>query len=280
MTVLGVSYVSVLVRSIEAALPTFDALGLRLAARELHRGLAAHSAILATDDGALVLMEPTDDRSRLAERLRAHGGGLYHVALLVDSLDGYATLPGAELCDGLVGQGLLVELPSTRTLLEIVTEPWQRAARAGPLSRIESIPWAVKRADEVAADLLRLLGLQQSEPFSDLWFPDLGVRNRLLFAGPRCYLDLNQPDNDESPMARHLARFGDGIFAVVIEPHDLDQVGADLHQRGVPLLATQPVDLRVQWRDGTHGIAARVLAVNRHFTHGARIFFSAPTFPW
>jgi hypothetical protein len=36
----------------------------------------------------------------------------------------------------------------------------------------------------------------------------------------------------------------------------------------------------VRWKDGTEGSAARIVMVDRSFLDGARIFISAPTFPW
>lgn len=224
-------------------------------------------------------MEPEGPSSPLWARL-ADGGGLHHVAFRVDDLEAYASLPGARRTSGPLGTSVLVALHSTPILVEFVDEHWPIGSRTTPIERIESIAWAVRDADAVATELVTRFGLELDERYSHLWFPELGVHNRLLLAGLDCYVDLNLPARADSPVARQLARTGDGIFAVILEPADLDLATRDLRARGVPTLVDEPVRLRVEWRDGSEGIAARVLAVDRRFTLGARVFLSEPTFPW
>jgi hypothetical protein len=101
-----------------------------------------------------------------------------------------------------------------------------------------------------------------------------------LFVGDDSYIDFNEPTDPQSPTARRLASAGNGAFALVLEPHDFDAAVGALQERAVPTVTREPVDLRVVWRDGTTGSAARIISLDRAFTCGARIFVSEPTFPW
>ena len=111
-------------------------------------------------------------------------------------------------------------------------------------------------------------------------FPDLQSTNALLFVGRDSYIDFNEPTDSSSLTARRLAKGGNGVFALVIEPREFDTALAELKRQQVPTVAPEPIDLRVVWRDGTQGSAARIMSIDKSFTFGARIFVSEPTFPW
>lgn len=148
------------------------------------------------------------------------------------------------------------------------------------LFRIESLPWAVTDRARAREELHDALGIDPSPDYSDLVFPELRTTNTLFFLGDESYLDANESIDGRGPIAKQVADRGSGQFAIVLEPRDLDQAVAQIRQRGVPTLTPAPVELGVRWRDGTDGIAARILAIDPSYLFGARVFISEPTFPW
>lgn len=279
MKVLGLSYASAAVQSIAEATENFQRLGLRYLGEERHERLGASVALFTTDNGAIALMEPESSDSPVASYLKEPGAGLYHAALWVDSVAEFAERLGGEVREEFCGSSLLVPIPDTGTVMELVSRPFKSASRGSAIERIESVPWMAVDAGKAEAELGEKFGLKASREYSDLWFPELGVKNRFFFTGDTCYLDINVPQSNSSPLARQIAKRGSGLFALALEPYDLDAASRQLRENGVPTLVEKPIDLNVQWHDGSSGSAARVLAVDTRFTHGARIFMSEPTFP-
>jgi len=66
-----------------------------------------------------------------------------------------------------------------------------------------------------------------------------GVRVAFLPAGPSC-IELLEPIDEESTVARFLARRGEGIHHLTFEVSDLRAVLVQLEQHGVPLIGEAP----------------------------------------
>jgi hypothetical protein len=236
-------------------------------------------SVFSTRSGGMATIEPAPG-SRLAAAA-ANRPGLVGVLLCgeQDDVDRVLATPEGRPADGVFGPMAIARSEALGTTIELAAVPIP-SAPGSPLARIESIPWAAADADKAATALEALTGLQASEEWSGLEFPDLGTRNRLVFAGPHAYLDFNEATRPGVPLHKLVERQGSGIYAVVLEPEDFDGYVAGLREAGIPTVTPEPVDLRVRWKNGTEGSAARIVMVDRSFVDGARIFVSEPTFPW
>jgi hypothetical protein len=229
----------------------------------------------------------TDESGELGERL-AEIGLLEHdgdASVYATGLGALAIVP-ADNRPGIVrvaltgtSRHLVVDDPNLGTPIEVVGAPAPSQA-ASPIARIESIPWATHDARAAAAALERELELGAHDRYSGLVFPDVGTTNRLVMVGQSSYLDFNEPISDHAPVRKTLQSVGNSAYAIVLEPHDFDGHVARMQADRIPTVTSAPVELRVRWNDGSSGSAARILAVDRGFLHGLRVFISAPTFPW
>jgi hypothetical protein len=196
-----------------------------------------------------------------------------------DDVDRLLATPEGRPAAGVLGPMAIARSEALGTTIELATAPIPSASDS-PLARVESIPWAAADADKAATALEAMTGLTASTEWSGLEFPDLGTRNRLVFAGPHGYLDFNEPTRPGVPLHKLVERQGSGVYAVVLEPENFDEYVDGLRRSGVPTVTPEPIDLRVRWKDGSEGSAARILMLDRGFVDGARIFISEPTFPW
>jgi methylmalonyl-CoA/ethylmalonyl-CoA epimerase len=70
---------------------------------------------------------------------------------------------------------------------------------------------------------------------------DQGVREAMLAVGASPpYVQLLAPCDESSPLAKFLARRGEGIQQLAYRVHDVEAVSATLRQRGLRLLYDQP----------------------------------------
>lgn len=236
-------------------------------------------SVFSTRSGGVATIEPAAG-SRLAASAE-NRPGLVGVLLCgdQDDVDRLLAAPQGRPATGVFGPMAVARSEALGTMIEVAAAPIP-AAPESPLARIESIPWAAADAAKAAAALEALTGLIPSEEWSGLDFPDLGTRNRLVFAGPHGYLDFNEATRPGVPLHKLVERQGSGIYAVVLEPVDFDGYVDEVRTQGIPTVTPEPVDLRVRWKDGSEGSAARIVMIDRAFVDGARIFISRPTFPW
>lgn len=122
-------HIGIAVRSLDAALPIWRALGLEEARREDVPGQKVRTAFLPAGDPAIELLEPTADDSPIAGFLARRGPGIHHVCFAVEDLDGMldalaragyrlihrSPVPGAggkrvAFLHPEAGQGVLIEL--------------------------------------------------------------------------------------------------------------------------------------------------------------------------
>jgi Glyoxalase/Bleomycin resistance protein/Dioxygenase superfamily len=266
VSVAGLHHVALRTTALDEAIENFGRIGLPVVESRDHPVLGARAAILGVGHHRVVLVE--DDGPSFAYLALRYSG------------DGDRPAGGSRR-DGLFGAGEWLRLDVAGSAVELLAgQPEERVVGDTGLWRIESIPWSVSDRAAAADEATRVLGLTRSEEHSELVFPDLHSTNSLMPLGEDCYIDFNQPTDESSPTARRLASQGNGFFALVLEPEDFDRAVAKLAEREVPTVTAEPVELRVIWRDGTPGIAARIISLDRKFTAGARIFVSEPTFPW
>jgi catechol 2,3-dioxygenase-like lactoylglutathione lyase family enzyme len=275
MTVTGLHHVAIRVDSLDDAIEHYGQIGLPVISREHHPVTNTEAAVLGVGQHRILLVASGDHD---ATRYDLTPGPFAYLSLRTTDDTGSGDIATQQ---GLFGPGRWLTLPFANSAVELLSvEPAESVVGATGLWRIESIPWSVSDRAAATAEAGQRLGLTRSEADSDLVFPDLHSTNSLLFVGDDSYVDFNEPTDPQSPTARRLASSGNGAFALVLEPSDFDATVAALRERHVPTVTPDPVDLRVVWRDGTTGSAARIISLDRAFTGGARIFVSEPTFPW
>ena len=83
----SIDHLGIAVKSIEAAIPFYDALGFAVAHRETVENEKVHVAMLPAGDSRIELLEPSAADSPISKFLEKRGGGLHHLALKVPDLD-------------------------------------------------------------------------------------------------------------------------------------------------------------------------------------------------
>ena len=266
------------VPSIGEAVERFNNLGLPVVASGASRLFGADQCSLGVGQHRLNLIASGDSDWKTI--VGTPSGPFPYFSLRVEDLDPYRMRKGF-LQETERDGSLWVALPKTGTIVSLIVEqPVESLVGPSGMSRIESLPWAVANREEAKQELAEVLGLSVDPQYSDLVFPDLQTTNSLVFLGQESYLDLNETIGESGPIGRHVSRRGNGQFAVVLEPEDLDAAADFLASRGVPTVTPAPVELRVLWPDGRNGRAARILSIERSYLFGARVFLSEPTFPW
>lgn len=272
MSIVGLHHVTLRVPSVDEATRNLTRLGLPVVDIGMHPVANLRAAVFGLGAHRLVAVEDPDGQFST--------GAFAYVSMRCDG-DGARWPAEYARRAGLFGSSAWVNLPTCNSLVELITaEPLPSEVGEAGYWRIESIPWSVADRAAAEAEAARALGLQRCVEYSDLVFPDLQSTNALLFVGPDSYIDFNEPTDPSSPTARRVAKGGNGVFALVIEPREFDAALAELKRQQVPTVTPDPVELRVVWRDGTQGSAARIVSIDKSFTFGARIFVSEPTFPW
>jgi hypothetical protein len=280
MSPLSLDGVALAVPSLDEAVERFARLGLPAGDAWSHPALDARCCSLSVGPHRLVLVE-TVPSAPLSAPVPLGRGPFPYLCLRVECLDPYRSQPAAVPAPGVAGPAVWLALEAAGGAVEVVrSAPRPSTVGDTAILRIESLPWAVAARGGPADELAATLGLVPDPSVSNLVFPDLSTTNSLVFVGPDCYLDLNEATDASSPVARQVGRRGNGQFAIVLEPDDLDAAVGTIRSRGVPTSTQAPIDLKVTWPDGRRGTAARIIAVDRDYAYGARIFLSEPTFPW
>jgi len=88
MTVERIDHVGIAVRSIDEVLPYYrDVLGLRYVGEEEVPDQKVRVAFLEVGESRIELLEPTSDDSPISGFLDKRGGGMHHIAVLVENIE-------------------------------------------------------------------------------------------------------------------------------------------------------------------------------------------------
>ncbi|MHA1740852.1 MAG: methylmalonyl-CoA epimerase [Candidatus Thorarchaeota archaeon] len=88
MTVERIDHVGIAVRSIDDVLPYYrDVLGLRYVCEEEVPDQKVRVAFLEIGESRIELLEPTSDDSPISGFLDKRGGGMHHIAVLVEDIE-------------------------------------------------------------------------------------------------------------------------------------------------------------------------------------------------
>jgi len=104
---------------------------------------------------------------------------------------------------------------------------------AGIFRRLDHLGIAVKDLEAARSDYVERLGFEELERES---LPGQGVEVLTLDAG-NCRLELLAPLGEASPIAKFLAKRGEGLQQAAFRVDDLDSALAELAERGVLPLA-------------------------------------------
>ena len=88
MTVERIDHIGIAVRSIKDVLPYYrDVLGLRYVGEEEVPDQKVRVAFLEIGESRIELLEPTNDDSPISGFLDKRGGGMHHIAVLVEDIE-------------------------------------------------------------------------------------------------------------------------------------------------------------------------------------------------
>ena len=124
------------------------------------------------------------------------------------------------------------------------------------IKRLAHIGVAVKELAEVEKVYTDILPLEKEseEPLKGLLtgFIPVGQTN----------IELVQSTSDDSPIAKFIAKKGEGVHHLAFEVDDVFAACEELKAKGIPLTSAEPYD-------GAHG--AKVLFIHPKVTHGVLI---------
>lgn len=277
----ALDHIVILVRDLARAIEDYTALGFTVIPGGEHQGGASHNALIAfADDSYLELLAfkrpplPTEQPSPLERRFRqreAAGEGLIDFALLPEDIQGaIATAAGRGLAlegpfpgsrvrpDGqrVAWQLGIPQAPALPFLCADVTPralrvPQGEARRhANGVTGVAGLAVAVSDLGRYVEGYRSLLGVEP-RPGPALPVPDAqGVHFMLSTA----VIALVTPASGESPLHNHLARRGEGLFALWLHTRDAARSGrldpARSHGAWIELIADDPpaVHLSAGWR--------------------------------
>ena len=126
------------------------------------------------------------------------------------------------------------------------------------IKKVNHMAIAVSNLDEALTLYDSLFGLQ---PVKIETVPDQGVRAAVLPVGKEGEIELIQPIDSDSGVAKFLEKKGEGIHHIAIEVDDIDQELKRLADKGVELID----------RQARSGLAGRVAFLHPKATRGVLI---------
>jgi methylmalonyl-CoA epimerase len=105
------------------------------------------------------------------------------------------------------------------------------------IKRVDHIAIAVKNLDEALSAYEKIFGLKP-EKIEDI--PEQGVKAALIPIGEGSEIELIQPINTESGVAKFLEKKGEGIHHIALEVENVDQELKSLAAQGVELIDKEP----------------------------------------
>jgi len=82
-----IDHVGIAVRSLEAAVKAYEALGLKVSSTDTVASEAVKVAFLPVGDTRLELLEPATPESSIAKSIEKRGEGVHHIALNVEDIE-------------------------------------------------------------------------------------------------------------------------------------------------------------------------------------------------
>jgi methylmalonyl-CoA epimerase len=123
------------------------------------------------------------------------------------------------------------------------------------IKKIDHIAIAVKNLDEALSAYEKIFGLKP-EKIEDV--PEQGVKAALIPIGNGSEIELIQPINPESGVAKFLEKKGEGIHHIALEVENIDQELKSLAAQGVELIDKEP----------RSGLAGRIAFLHPKSTRG------------
>ena len=247
-------HVAVVVRRLDAGADTLErALGLRATQRETRATQAVKLAMLSLRNTRLELLEPLDPQGPLGRFLEAHGEGLYHICVEVDSVDD--TLQsivqrGVALTDRAGRQtpvGKIVFLPpqaARGVTVELIEKRADPAPADQTLPSLHTVVVAISNLEEATRAFSRVLGTEPSYVEGD---PRSGLRIARFPIGDT-NLELAQPTNPSHPMTRFLAKRGEGLYLLIVDVKDFSAQVKELRKKGMSVTETDmTTDVPRRW---------------------------------
>lgn len=134
------------------------------------------------------------------------------------------------------------------------------------VNKINHIAIAVQDIDEAARFFVDVLGLEVSAP-EDV--PTQKTRVAFVKLG-EVKIEFVQPMSEDSPVAKHIAKRGQGIHHICYETGDIEGTLAALKEKDVPLIDTEPRvgahDARIAFvhPKGVSGVLTEILQPKDH----------------
>ncbi|MFC1925146.1 methylmalonyl-CoA epimerase [Chloroflexota bacterium] len=126
------------------------------------------------------------------------------------------------------------------------------------IKKLHHVAIAVSNLDEALATYEELFGLK-AEKIEDI--PDQGVKAALIPLGGGSEIELIQPVDSESGVAKFLEKKGEGIHHIALEVEDVDQELKSLVAKGVTLIDKEP----------RSGLAGRIAFLHPKSTRGVLV---------
>ena len=123
------------------------------------------------------------------------------------------------------------------------------------IKKVDHIAIAVKNLDEALSVYEKIFGLKP-EKIKDV--PEQGVKAALIPIGKGSAIELIQPINPESGVAKFLEKKGEGIHHIALEVENIDQELKSLAAQGVELIDKEP----------RSGLAGRIAFLHPKSTRG------------
>jgi len=82
-----IDHVGIAVRSLEAAIKAYEAIGLKVSSTDTVANEAVKVAFLPIGDTRLELLEPIAPESSIAQSIERRGEGVHHIALRVENIE-------------------------------------------------------------------------------------------------------------------------------------------------------------------------------------------------
>jgi len=105
------------------------------------------------------------------------------------------------------------------------------------IKKIDHIAIAVKNLDEALSTYEKIFGLKP-EKIEDV--PEQGVKAALIPIGEGSEIELIQPINTESGVAKFLEKKGEGIHHIALEVENVDKELKTLAAQGIELIDKEP----------------------------------------
>ena len=283
MVVNRVHHIGVVVRGLEEAYAFFrDTLGLAILKEDRMEDQGVRGALLDLGNGFLELLEPIAPDTGIARFLERRGEGLHHVCLEVADIE--ATLAdlkakGVRLVDetpreGMAGTIAFLHPSALQGVLAELVHAASAFAHDGPtgpghVQRLDHLVFAVADSAPAIDAWRQLFGLR-AEPsvrpegtHMELTFLPVGDRD-----GDRTFLELVRPTTDDHRVARHIAKWGAGMFSLALEVDDLDAAVRELRAKDGTIGDAETGVLpksriaRIP-RDSAHGVALQLIERER-----------------